>query len=378
MKAKVLVVGLSLRVHGGHTRFVEGLLHSGLPYEFVHFNPKRPPKERSSSRRPGYQELLDAGIIRACLGAAITLYHVFIFPFILLKERPDVVHFAGATFWQTWEFAVYILVCRLFGIRTIYHWHAPFDVFYTSSGPTGKSLIKRVLEQVDRHLVLTKVDRNCMLSLVRKERVYKLLNGLSRSFVAQFRDQATSLRQDEIRILFIGGRDPFRKGIFDILKALPTVIRNHRKVRLILTGGGNVTYAIEQTADLGVENHISYLGWVSEIQKAELYASADMLLLPSYEEALPYVILEAMAARLPIISTPIGAIPEVIEEGINGFLVNPGDCEALAERIGRLCRDDELRLQMGHTNRDKVKRLYMQDVIFQELEAIYDQLVNNQ
>lgn len=82
-----------------------------------------------------------------------------------------------------------------------------------------------------------------------------------------------------------------------------------------------------------------------------------------------------MAAGLPIISTPVGALPEVIEEGINGFLINPGDYQALARRIVRLCQDEQLRLQIGHTNRDKASRLYAQDVIFQELEAIYDQLL---
>jgi glycosyltransferase involved in cell wall biosynthesis len=374
MSAKVLVVGIVLKTFGGHTRFVKGLLDSGLPYEFVHFDPARPPKDRTSWHRPGYQELFDAGIIRAGLGAVITLYHMFIFPFILLKERPDVVHFAGGAFWRFWEYAVYILMCLLFGIRTIYHWLGNFDDFYTLSSPTSKFLIKRILEQVDRQIVLSELDQNCMVSLVPRERIHLLPSGVSSSFIAQFCDQASSLKQDEIRILFIGGRDPVRKGIFDILKALAIVVRNDQTIQLVLTGGGNAVDALEQATNSDIEDHISFLGYVSETQKIELYKSAAMLLLPSCHEGLPYVILEAMAAGLPVISTPVGGIPDVIEENVNGFLIEPGDYKALAQRILLLCQNGALRQRIGQANREKVMRHYSQEAIFKRLERIYDEL----
>ena len=82
---KVLVVGIVLKTYGGHTRFVEDLMNSGLPYKFVLFDPQRPPKKRSRLCRLGYQEILDAGIECFVLGVAITLYHFLVFPLILLK-----------------------------------------------------------------------------------------------------------------------------------------------------------------------------------------------------------------------------------------------------------------------------------------------------
>jgi glycosyltransferase involved in cell wall biosynthesis len=178
-----------------------------------------------------------------------------------------------------------------------------------------------------------------------------------------------------MNVIFVGGLDPFRKGIYDVLKALPMVIGTCKNVYFTFTGGDNVRYALGNSLDPLFTPWVSFRGWISEAEKAALYSGADLLLLPSHEEGVPYVIVEAMAAGLPIIATPVGAIPEVIEEGINGFLINPGDYEALAQRIVRLCQDEELRLQIGHTNREKARRLYRQDVIFQELEAIYDQLM---
>jgi glycosyltransferase involved in cell wall biosynthesis len=117
------------------------------------------------------------------------------------------------------------------------------------------------------------------------------------------------------------------------------------------------------------------LGWVSDSEKWAIYQKADLLILPSYEEGLPYVIIEAMASGLPIISTPVGGIPEVIKEGINGFLINPGDYEALANRIIQLVQNKELRLTIGHKNQEDAKNKYAQEQIFLNLENIYNHLM---
>ncbi len=374
MKAKILVVGVVLKTYGGHTRFVEGLLNSRLPYKFVHFNPARPPKERKSSQKPGYSELFDAGIIRAGLGAAITLYHIFIFPFILLKKRPDLVHFAGATFWPFWEYTVYILTCRLFRIRTIYHWHANFHEFTTKIGPISKSIMKRVLNQVDRQIVLSKLDQNSISSYVPKKRIHVLPNGVGSSFIAQFCDRSFNPKKEQMPILFFGGSEPMRKGIFDILKALAIVVRKDKNIQLILTGRDDVVDAIQQACNSSIEDHISCQGYISSEQMVELYKSATMLLLPSYEEGLPYVILEAMAAGLPVISTYIGGIPDVIDESVNGFLIEPGNYKALAQKILFLIQDESLRERIGRTNREKVMRHYSEEIIVRKLDAIYDTL----
>jgi hypothetical protein len=167
MRGKVLVVGIKLKTYGGHTRFVDGLLGSGLPYDFVHFNPARPPKDRSVSlRRAGYHELLDAGLGRAALGAAITLYHLLVFPFILLRERPTVVHLAGSTFWQFWEFALYIAACRLLGRKCIYHWLASYVDFHQRSGKLGLALLRFASRMADRHIVQSSIDYAYLTKLV--------------------------------------------------------------------------------------------------------------------------------------------------------------------------------------------------------------------
>lgn len=372
--SKVLIVGVVLKSYGGHTRFVEALMNSGLPYKFVLFDPGRPPKDHSKSQRPSYRDIFDAGIMRTILGVAITLYHMLVFPLVLLKERPQVVHFAGGGFWRFWEYAIYIQLCRLCRIKTIYHWLANFDDWYGLSGQRSRHLIKRIMEQVDRHIVLSKLDKKCVDSISPKDNVHFLPGGISSSFITQLYDQTLPAKLEEICILFIGGRDPARKGIFDILKAYSIVVRNEQNTRLILTGGGNVEDAIKKSAGKDVMPYLSFLGYVSESQKIDLYKSADMLLLPSCQEGLPYVVLEAMAAGLPVISTYVGGIPDVIEDNVNGFLIQPGDYEALAERILFLNRDQNLRKRISQANREKILKQYSEEAIIQRLGQIYDEL----
>jgi glycosyltransferase involved in cell wall biosynthesis len=375
MKAKkILVVGQSVKSYGGHTRFVEGLVSSALPYMFAHFNPARPPKKINPMRIPSHYGIFNAGIIRLGLGAAITIYHIFIFPFTLLKEHPDIVHFAGTTFWPFWEFAVYILICRLFRIKTIYHWHANFSEFASKIGPISKFIMKLVLNQVDCQIVLSKIDRSSISPFIRKEKIHLLPNGVDAQFIAKFSHTSLNLNKGQIPILFMGGSEPMRKGILDVLKALAIAVQKDQSIELILTGADDIAGAISQFDSSSIEDYTSFLGYVSTTRKIELYRSAAMILLPSYEESFPYVILEAMAAGKPIISTHIGGIPDVIDEGINGYLIEPGDYKALAQKILLLIGDAPLRERIGRANREKVIRHYSEEMIFKKLEAIYDKL----
>lgn len=372
MKHKVLVVGHILKTHGGVSRFQEDLLNSKIHYDFVHFNTVRPPKLRSVPVS-GYDELFSAGLRRAAIAIVITGWHLLKFPWVLIRQRPVIVHIAAVTYWPFWESAIYLLMSKVMGVKVVFHMLAPFDVFYQRSDRKIHSLIRLALRRADHVVCLSEGDKAVMSTFLPSSSVAVLRSNVRLSAASAINVDRGG--RERINVIFIGGLDPFRKGIYDILKALPMVISACKDIRFTFTGGDNVRYALDNSLDPLFAPWVSFRGWLSEIEKEALYRAADLLLLPSYEEGLPYVIVEAMAAGLPIVSTPVGAIPEVIEEGINGFLITPGEYQTLARRIVRLCRDEQLRLQIGHTNRDEASRLYAQDVIFQELEAIYDQLL---
>jgi glycosyltransferase involved in cell wall biosynthesis len=121
---------------------------------------------------------------------------------------------------------------------------------------------------------------------------------------------------------------------------------------------------------------VYFLGQVTGQAKLELYSRASLFLLPSYGENLPYALLEAMSIGLPVITTPVGAIPELVKEGCNGFLINPGDYQTLAERILRILDDPSIQEKMRQANIEKIKREYLPQAAMVRFDDIYKKLLS--
>jgi glycosyltransferase involved in cell wall biosynthesis len=152
-----------------------------------------------------------------------------------------------------------------------------------------------------------------------------------------------------VRITFLGqlGR---RKGSADLLQAL-ALLKERPGWTATMAGDGAVAETRALIRDLELDGRVSAPGWVSTADRGQLLAASDILVLPSYAENLPMVILEGFAHGIATVATPVGAIPEVIEPERNGLLVNPGDVSALAAAIERLIRDPALRERLGQAAR---------------------------
>ncbi|WP_309741839.1 glycosyltransferase family 4 protein [Chamaesiphon sp. OTE_20_metabat_361] len=158
------------------------------------------------------------------------------------------------------------------------------------------------------------------------------------------------------------------KGAFDLIEAfaaLPAASRQHTE--LVLAGNGDLAAAKQLITSLGLEDKISILTWLNPKQRDKLLASADAFILPSYHEGLPMSMLESMAWGLPVIVTPVGGIPEVIRDGGNGLLVEPGHREQLVQAMTQLIEDEALRLSLGLAARQSIAhydiRNYMDSLV---------------
>ncbi|QHQ34075.1 glycosyltransferase family 4 protein [Algicella marina] len=152
-----------------------------------------------------------------------------------------------------------------------------------------------------------------------------------------------------VRALFIG-RLAAVKGVPVLLEAL----RDVPELELVLIGDGPERRALEAEArELG--GRVKFLGYQSQDAVAEALAEADMLVLPSFAEGVPVVLMEAMAAGLPVVTSRVAGIPELVEDKVSGLLVPPGDTAALAEALTTLVEDAGLRREMGEAGRAKVE-----------------------
>lgn len=159
-------------------------------------------------------------------------------------------------------------------------------------------------------------------------------------------------------IVFVG-RLAAVKGVAVLIEAMAGLRARHPGARLTLVGDGGERQALEakvRAADL--EGMVHFAGYQDQEGVAAILARADIFALPSFAEGVPVVLMEAMASRLPVIATRVAGVPELVEDGVSGFVVPPGDLDSLMQSLDRLLQDPDLRARMGAAGRAKVMADY--------------------
>lgn len=167
-----------------------------------------------------------------------------------------------------------------------------------------------------------------------------------------------------------------RKGHVVLLEALPRVLDAVPHARLTLAGDGpEREFLAARAAELGVARAVRFLGAVEHDRMTALYSEADAFCLPSFAEGVPIVLMEAMAMQLPVVTTNVMGIPELVDHGVSGLLVPPARADLLAEALVRLLRDPELRQRMGEQGRRRVEADYDLERSSPELRRVLDPLL---
>jgi len=170
------------------------------------------------------------------------------------------------------------------------------------------------------------------------------------------------------RVLFVGRLAP-QKGVGTLVAAAGLL--EDPSAQILLVGDGPERKALEREAKrIGVADRLHFVGFVTHERLPAVLAHADLLVLPSIYEELGTVLLEAMQAALPIVASKTGGIPEVIEDGVNGMLVPPGDPEALARAIDRLLADRALACRLSEGAQERVKH-YDWEVLAERVLVVY-------
>ena len=174
-------------------------------------------------------------------------------------------------------------------------------------------------------------------------------------------------------VLFLGRMDA-AKGIFDLLEAVSAVRAAVPDVRLVCAGEGDRLAVARYAESLGIADAVKFTGWVGPSGKRALLEAACAFALPSYEEALPVSLLEAMAAGVPAVACAVGGIPEVLVDGVSGYLVAPGDKARLERALRKLLTDKALRERIGAAARETARLRFAPERALPQLEDIYAQL----
>ena len=287
----------------------------------------------------------------------------------LIVFRPDILHVHasfGASFYRKLPF---LWAGKLLKIPVINHIHgSEIDRFYRNAAPWEKKLKKSAFQSCTAVIALTDFWKKCF------EDTWQLQN------VSVVRNYGKLMPRSENRkentVLFLGFLSQL-KGCMDIPRIASLVKRKVPEVKFVLAGSGNaadVQQIRELAVQYGVQDDLVFPGWITGEEKEGMLQEATLFFLPSYTEAMPMSVLEAMGCGLSVVSSHVGGIPQLVEHGKNGFLCQPGDAEAFAAAIVQLLENPELRENMGAAGREFVKAEYSLQKHIDCVSQIYESL----
>lgn len=289
---------------------------------------------------------------------------IFIFlVWMLFHNEIEIVHVHGSSGSSFWRKRLFINIAKLFNKKIVLHMHSGRFADFSKD---HKKSVSNTLKKCDAVIALSEYWKDFFEKEFDYHKVTVVKNVIAKPiFCKQEHKQFT--------LLFLG-LIGFNKGIYDLLDVIDTHQEEFRGDLILKVGGnGEVEKLQELIAKKGISDIVNYEGWVSGEKKADLLNGADVYVLPSYKEGLPISILEAMSYSLPVISTRVGGIPEIIINGKNGFLINPGDKEALYESIIKLKNSEELRIKMGELSKPIVQE-HLPQYVKNQLKELYDSL----
>lgn len=180
----------------------------------------------------------------------------------------------------------------------------------------------------------------------------------------------------KIKTILFSGTLYQQKGYLDLINAFATVSRDFPEWTLTIAGNGDIKSGEDLAAALHISSKVRFLGWVNGEDKHKAFSEASIFCLPSYAEGFPMAVLDAWAYGLPVVTSPVGGIPDVAVEGENMLLFNPGDVDKLAEQLARLMENPDLRGSISKQSKQLAATTFNQDTINQQLTDLYESLLN--
>lgn len=286
-----------------------------------------------------------------------------------LSARRVVFHLNVSTGGSTYRKWFISCLCRMSATPYVVHLHgSKYRAFFGNSKPIVRRMVKSLFTSAKSVIVLGNTWHDYVIAQlsVDPNRVAIVANGTPK--IAQDLDWPNRADYKKIRIIF-SGRISKQKGVPELLAAADRVYKDCQEFELVLMGDSRDEQLLEQAR---ARPYCVVTGWLSHDDVVKELASSHVFTLPSHDEGLPMAMIEAMSLGMPVVVTTVGAIPDVIVSGREGYLVEPGNISALTEALGSLVREPSLREEMGRMAHDRWRTELRSDEMVRRIQAEWD------
>jgi len=364
MKKRVLLTSRGFSHKGGVVNYVKTLYNSEhiKDVEFKHF---------AQSRRSGSSPNLFLDII-------VPLFNLLKFVIVLKKFDPHLVHLNPSIQRNSLirDF-VYSIISKVLGYKTIFFIHGwDWKMFRNIK----KYIFFRVpfveaLKKQNIIMVLSKDFKEALNELGIKDDKILITNNMVNTNRYYKGDKSF---YEPINVLFCS-RMVKEKGIFELLESIPLVLKKHPQTKFIFMGDGEFLNVLKEKAKKkGIKSSLLFTGYLVGEKKIEFFYKSHIFVLPSYSEGFPTVVLEAMAACMPVVTTPVGALKYIIKNGKNGYLLNnvPPEKVEIASKINKLINNPQLMYKIGKNNMESTIKKYDEKIVSKKVSKIYENTIN--
>lgn len=287
--------------------------------------------------------------------------------YLTVCKQYDVIHIHAASWGSTLRKGLYLRTAKRLGKKVILHIHSGnFMRHYAAASASVQKKIVEILHAADVVVALSDFWKQTFEEAFALRNCVSVENGVDTEALAPANTDSALCCKNFVCL----GRLGQGKGTYDLVAAMEKASKEMPDMKLYLAGDGEVEQVKALVAEKGLQPNIEVVGWIGFQRKLELLKKCATVVLPSYNEGLPMAILEGMACGKAIISTPVGAIPEVVKPE-NGILVTPGDVDALAAALVRYARDPRLLQTVSVRNAEVIAQRFSMQVMHEKIAALY-------
>lgn len=370
-KPRILISGALPPPMGGVGMYYQTLLNSSLPERvdltFV---------QTSSNKR----ELSTTGRV-SLFNLKAALLDCWRFTRAVLEAKPQITDIGTAPGLSFVKHSYCVLIAKILGSRVLLHPHCSLLVVYQEKSKWWQWYFKKVIHLTNGIVALSK-EWLQLYAIIKNTSVYYLPNAID---LRQYRDiaeqrLATFHSGRPCVVLYLGylGR---AKGSFDLLDAAVELRSKGVDFIFNLVGGdltpGELDLLREKMKELRIEEYVNLCSAAYGTDKYNYLRYADIFVYPSHHEGMPMAVIEAMACGLPVVATRVGGLPDLIQDGVNGILVEPEKPAQLAAGLGKLAGDDDLRNSMQKVSYQFANDRYDIETHVTQLVAIYEKALSD-